>query len=210
MALNSPPGGKIVITASSAGLYALPPIPQYTASKYALVGLTRALAPVADKVGVCVNAICPAIVATGLAPPGLMDAFEERVRTPMSTIMRAFDTLGVLDIEERDKDGEAGVDGLVGSDGLTGDRKPARNLNGMIVECSLDNLYFRNEVDKADDSQKFMAQSELFFLPFSHPFLSLSVLCLRCLEQVRLMLGPLRILNAIRNSLCRVKHGRHE
>ncbi|KAF1349868.1 hypothetical protein BDV97DRAFT_398664 [Delphinella strobiligena] len=161
MALNSPPGGKIVITASSAGLYALPPIPQYTASKYALVGLTRALAPVADKVGVCVNAICPAIVATGLAPPGLMDAFEERVRTPMSTIMRAFDTLGVLDIEERDKDGEAGVDGLVGSDGLTGDRKPARNLNGMIVECSLDNLYFRNEVDKADDSQKFMAQSAL-------------------------------------------------
>lgn len=162
MALNPVPGGKIVITASSAGLYALPPIPQYTASKYALIGLTRALAPVAAKVGVAVNAICPAIVATGLAPEGLMDAFEEAVRTPMSTIMRAFDTLGVLDIEERDKKGENGV----GVSRLDGGRK--RNLNGMIVECSLDNLYFRDEVEKADDSQKFMAQSKFsFFLSSS-------------------------------------------
>lgn len=155
MSLNTPhPGGKIVITASSAGLYSLAPIPQYTASKHALVGLTRSLAPVARAAGITVNAIAPAIVATGLAPPGLMDAFGDEVVTPMSTIMRAFEELG-------DLRGEVGGEGWI-----------ATGHTGQIVECSLRNLYFRDEVDKADDSQKYMAKGEfgLFFLIFFPPF----------------------------------------
>jgi 15-hydroxyprostaglandin dehydrogenase (NAD) len=84
-------GGKIVITASAAGIYALPVVPQYTASKYALIGLVRSLGPVAQAVDITVNAVCPALVATGLAPAGLMDNFSEAQITPMSTIMRCFD-----------------------------------------------------------------------------------------------------------------------
>lgn len=155
MALNTPfPGGKIVITSSSAGLYALPPIPQYTASKHALVGLTRALGPAGRSAGVTVNAIAPAIVATGLAPSGLMDAFPESCVTPMSTIMRAFEALGDL---RGEIEGKEWVEG---------------GYTGQIVECSLANLYFRDEVEKLDDSQKYMAQGKCIFPSHSlSPFL---------------------------------------
>lgn len=140
MSLNKPlPGGKVVITASSAGLYALPIIPQYTATKHGLVGLTRSLAPVAKQVNITINAICPALVATGLAPPGLMDSFSEDMVTPMSTIMRAFDELGDLDAVQRDGWRQGGH-------------------TGQIVECSLGNLYYREEVEKADHGQKNMAE----------------------------------------------------
>lgn len=140
MTLNKPlPGGKIVITASSAGLYALPIIPQYTATKHALVGLTRSLAPVAKQVNITINAICPALVATGLAPPGLMDAFTDDMITPMSTIMRSFDELGDLDNVQKEGWRQGGH-------------------TGQIVECSLGNLYYRKEIEKADQGQKNMAE----------------------------------------------------
>lgn len=139
MSLNPVPGGKVVITASAAGLYALPTIPQYSAAKHGLVGLTRSLGPVAQNVGIRINAICPAIVRTGLAPPGLMDAFAEEQVTPMSTIMRAFDELGDLD--------------RVGENDWV-----AKGHSGQIVECSLGNLYYREEIEKADDSQKYMTK----------------------------------------------------
>lgn len=139
MTLNTPSaGGKVVITASSAGLYALPTVPQYTAAKHALVGLTRSLAPLAAQVGITVNAICPALVRTGLAPPGLMDNFSEEMVTPMSTITRAFDELGDLDRVREE-----------------GWRKGGPN--GQIVECALGNLYYRDEIEKADASQEHMA-----------------------------------------------------
>ncbi|GAB7338214.1 hypothetical protein MBLNU457_4552t1 [Dothideomycetes sp. NU457] len=139
MSLNEVKGGKVVITASAAALYAIPIIPQYTATKAGLVGLTRALAPVAQKVNITVNAICPAVVATGLAPPGLMDVFQEQHITPMSTIMRAFEELGDLD--------------SVGKEGWTKGGK-----NGCIVEASIGNLYYRDEVEKPDEGQEFMTR----------------------------------------------------
>lgn len=84
-------GGKIVITASAAGIYPLPSVPQYAASKHALVGLVRSLAPAASVVNIRIGAVCPALVATGLAPAGLMDSFSQDQVTPMSTIIRCFD-----------------------------------------------------------------------------------------------------------------------
>ncbi|GAM85359.1 hypothetical protein ANO11243_033660 [Dothideomycetidae sp. 11243] len=78
MALNSPRGGKIVFTSSAMGLRPGPIVPQYCASKHGVVGLTRSLAPVAKRHGISVNAVCPALVATGLAPRGLLEqAFAE-------------------------------------------------------------------------------------------------------------------------------------
>lgn len=42
---NKVPGGKVVVTSSSAGLYPMESNPIYTAAKHALVGLVRALGP---------------------------------------------------------------------------------------------------------------------------------------------------------------------
>jgi 15-hydroxyprostaglandin dehydrogenase (NAD) len=48
-ARNPTPGGRVIATASAAGLYPNPGIPQYTAAKHGVVGLVRALAPQAAK-----------------------------------------------------------------------------------------------------------------------------------------------------------------
>lgn len=135
--LNQPPaapGGKIVITASSAGLYAMPGIPQYTAAKHGLVGLTRALAPKAAEHNITINAICPAMVRTGLAPPELLDAYPEKYITPMSTIMRAYDEL--MDEERR--------------------------ANGQVVEASQGELYYREQykpLHTAKESQEYLVKA---------------------------------------------------
>ena len=90
-------GGKIVITASAAGIYPIPVVPQYAMAKHGLVGLVRSMGPVARAVNITVNAVCPALVATNIAPPGLMESFTQDQFTPMSTIMRVFNELAILD-----------------------------------------------------------------------------------------------------------------
>lgn len=62
MAANG--GGAIVATASGAGKVPLPSDPLYSASKAAVVMLTRASAAAFAKVGVRLNAVCPALVDT--------------------------------------------------------------------------------------------------------------------------------------------------
>lgn len=113
-------GGKIVVTSSGGGLFPIPAIPQYTASKHALVGLVRALAlhPASLAANVRINAVCPAIVDTPGLPPGLVERLPADQITPMNTIIKCFDECADLagvaaeDWVERGRTGET-VEGNV-------------------------------------------------------------------------------------------------
>lgn len=61
-------GGAIVATASLAGLGPYAEDPIYAATKHAVVGLVRSVAPQLAAAGVRVHAICPGGVDTGLLP----------------------------------------------------------------------------------------------------------------------------------------------
>lgn len=132
MSLNPEPvpqGGKVVVTGSAASLYSHPLVPQYTATKYGVLGLVRSAAHVAERVGIRVNCLCPAFVRTGLAPPGLLDAMPASATTPMATMLRAFDELAEFD--KLVKEGRA--------------KWVSEGHNGAAVEGSLDQLYYRKE-----------------------------------------------------------------
>lgn len=57
-------GGHIINTASAAGLIAAPNRSAYTASKHAVIGLTKAAAVEYASKGLHINAICPGVVET--------------------------------------------------------------------------------------------------------------------------------------------------
>ncbi|KAF7186925.1 Short-chain dehydrogenase/reductase ascJ [Pseudocercospora fuligena] len=127
------PGGKIVITASAAGLYPLEVVPQYTASKHALIGLVRSLAPQSQPRNITINAVCPAMVHTNLPPSGLMENFSQEQITPMSTILRCFSELADL---------EKSVDGNWVQSGRNGD----------VVEGNLDRLIYHPAPERPQSS----------------------------------------------------------
>jgi len=56
--------GSIVNTASVSGVHAVPNIGVYTASKHAVIGLTRAAAADYSGKGIRVNCVCPGFVDT--------------------------------------------------------------------------------------------------------------------------------------------------
>ncbi|KAJ5936866.1 hypothetical protein N7466_003316 [Penicillium verhagenii] len=131
---NKIPGGKVIITSSSAGLYSMATNPIYTASKHALVGLARALGPELDRQNIQVNAICPAFVPTALCPKDMLDRFPKEHITPMSTVIKAYDTF------------------------LKDD-----TLTGQTVELSLDQLYFRVKPDYPNESQRWLGEDSASF-----------------------------------------------
>jgi NAD(P)-dependent dehydrogenase (short-subunit alcohol dehydrogenase family) len=77
-----PNGGSIVATASLAGLVAAPLDPIYAATKHAVVGFVRAVAPQLHPKGIKINALCPGFTDTpivaqevrGELPAPLMEA----------------------------------------------------------------------------------------------------------------------------------------
>jgi len=65
--------GVIVNTASVAGLRGLPKNIAYTASKHAVVGMTKTAAMEYGKKNIRINAVCPAFTVTALFDPAVMD-----------------------------------------------------------------------------------------------------------------------------------------
>lgn len=70
-----PEGGRIVATASLAGLTVVPDDPVYALTKHAVVGFVRSVAPALADRGLQINAICPGIADT----PMVSGTFRERL-----------------------------------------------------------------------------------------------------------------------------------
>ncbi|MFP5022771.1 SDR family NAD(P)-dependent oxidoreductase [Pseudonocardia phyllosphaerae] len=72
-ALRRAGGGRVVVTASLAGLVGMPGDALYTATKHAVVGYVRAAGPALAGDGITVAAVCP-----GFADTALVDGFRDR------------------------------------------------------------------------------------------------------------------------------------
>ncbi|MFD4525427.1 SDR family NAD(P)-dependent oxidoreductase [Streptomyces sp. NPDC058470] len=66
-------GGTIVNTASYAGLTGMAWVGAYSATKHAIVGLTRVAALELAAKGIRVNAVCPGAIDTAMSNPALLD-----------------------------------------------------------------------------------------------------------------------------------------
>ncbi len=69
LAAVMPSGGRIVCTASLAGLTAMPDDPVYAATKHAVVGFVRSAAPALAGRGLTIDTVCPGIVDTPMVSP---------------------------------------------------------------------------------------------------------------------------------------------
>lgn len=103
--------------------------PQYTASKYALVGLVRAAGPIFRKENITVNAICPAFIPTNLCPPEILPLWPKEHITPMTTALKA-------------------IDAILDDDAMTAE----------TIELSQENIYFRKMADWANESQRWVGE----------------------------------------------------
>ncbi|TAN12575.1 MAG: SDR family NAD(P)-dependent oxidoreductase [Burkholderiaceae bacterium] len=75
--------GRIVNTASIAGKVGFPGISHYSASKFAVIGFTNAVAKEVATDGITVNALCPGIVGTAMwrGDTGLAEKWKEEAET---------------------------------------------------------------------------------------------------------------------------------
>ena len=77
LATVMPTGGRIVCTASLAGLTAAPDDPIYAATKHAVVGFVRSAAPALAARGLSINAVCPGFADTPMVTGAARDRLTE-------------------------------------------------------------------------------------------------------------------------------------
>jgi len=80
--MRSRGSGAVVTVASTAGRAGVPYTTAYTASKHAVVGLTRAVAAEVAGTGVRVNAVCPTFVRTDMTGRSIANIVARTGRTP--------------------------------------------------------------------------------------------------------------------------------
>ena len=87
--------GRIINVASIAGKIGFPQLAHYSATKFAVIGFTNALAKEVAQQGITVNAICPGIVGTGMwrGDEGLSGRWKEEGETEAESWERHQKTL---------------------------------------------------------------------------------------------------------------------
>ncbi|HEY6747306.1 MAG TPA: SDR family NAD(P)-dependent oxidoreductase [Mycobacteriales bacterium] len=125
-------GGRVVVTASLAGLVPMPADPLYTLTKTAVVGYVRAVGPPLAELGVTVTALCP-----GFADTAILGALREPLAAASMPLLTPDDVgdafLAVLD---GGKPGEAWFvqpgrePGPYGFRGVPGPRRPGGDAAG--------------------------------------------------------------------------------
>ena len=85
-------GGRIVATASLAGLVATPFDPLYGANKHGVVGLVRAAGPAYVGDGIFVNAICPGFADTNIVSAEAREALSS-IGVPLLEVERVVDAV---------------------------------------------------------------------------------------------------------------------
>lgn len=78
--------GAIVNVASEAGLRGSAAGAAYTASKHAVVGLTRSAAFMYAPRGIRINAVAPGPVATNIAGPDMSGEYQQRIAAAMAML----------------------------------------------------------------------------------------------------------------------------
>jgi NAD(P)-dependent dehydrogenase (short-subunit alcohol dehydrogenase family) len=73
-----PKGSTIVVTASLAGLTAIPDDPVYGLTKHAVVGFVRSVAPQLAERGIRIQAVCPGWADTALTTNGFREELRDR------------------------------------------------------------------------------------------------------------------------------------
>jgi NAD(P)-dependent dehydrogenase (short-subunit alcohol dehydrogenase family)/enamine deaminase RidA (YjgF/YER057c/UK114 family) len=86
--------GRVVNVASTAGLMGGKYLAAYTATKHALVGLTRSLAAEVAGTGVTVNAVCPGFVDTEMTAETISRIVSKTGRTPAEALKAALASAG--------------------------------------------------------------------------------------------------------------------
>ncbi|UNI18342.1 15-hydroxyprostaglandin dehydrogenase (NAD(+)) [Purpureocillium takamizusanense] len=82
--------GKAVLTSSGAGIYPMPSHPAYAASKHAIVGYTRSIAPSLKPDSIAVNAILPGFTPSNMTAP-LLGVIPDQYVTSLDTMVAAYD-----------------------------------------------------------------------------------------------------------------------
>jgi SDR family mycofactocin-dependent oxidoreductase len=94
-------GGKIVSTASTAGLVGMPGFGHYVAGKHGVIGLTKTLALEMAEYDVNVNAVCPTSVNTP-GVEGMMEVYGEEVLGELGELAGPFNVLDEGELLEPD------------------------------------------------------------------------------------------------------------
>ena len=83
------PGAGVVVTASTAGISGLAIDPFYAATKHAVVGFVRSVAPILAASGLRINALCPGGIDTAIVPDPLRAVVPAHAFRPPVEVARA-------------------------------------------------------------------------------------------------------------------------